>query len=175
MERSNNIQSAAWNHKSLIAKTFDRNTLKMKAGCKSHWGDKQQKTIFPVVFRLDAQFGFARPFFTSPSNVQLKMLSRWDVLKTGPKLKCTTNWETSRVFFLHYFLKYAAQWTKCTFLGTWVKDLRYMQSHNLHILPQKIFGSNMSVVTCWMNEVIQHLLLLPFLMFWVTSHSPYLG
>ena len=62
MERSNNTQSAAWNYKSLIVKTFDRNTLKMKAGCKSHWGDKQQKTIFPVVFRLDVQFGFARPF-----------------------------------------------------------------------------------------------------------------
>ena len=95
---SNNIQAAVWNYRSLIAKTFDRNILKMKAACKS-WGNKEQKTIFLVVSQSDAHFGFARPLFTCPASAQLKLWSWWDVLKTGPKPKCTSDGETTGIFF----------------------------------------------------------------------------
>ena len=54
---SNNIQ-AAWNYKSLTAKTFDGHVLKMKA-VNFCFSIKEQKTMFPVLSWPGLLFGFA--------------------------------------------------------------------------------------------------------------------
>ena len=47
--------------KSLRAKNFDENTLKIKATI-----TKEQKAIFIVLSRSDVHFGFQQQFFTCP-------------------------------------------------------------------------------------------------------------
>ena len=77
---SNNIQVAVWNYESLIAKTFDGNTLKMKAA-NSYLGNKEQKTMSIVFPKSKSLFGFARPFFTCP----MEHSSKFGGLKNPPR------------------------------------------------------------------------------------------
>ena len=84
----NNIQVAAWNYKSLIAKTVEN-----KKG-KSYLGYKEQKKIFPVIYQSKAHFGFASPLFCAWSSVQVKLptwILGWDELNLSrPVSTCKT-------------------------------------------------------------------------------------
>ena len=68
---SNNIQVAALNYKSLIGKTFDRNTCKMKASSPS---SKKVKKItegnVSIYFSIGCALWFCAPMFCVPDRVR---------------------------------------------------------------------------------------------------------
>ena len=65
---------AAWKIKSLIAKTFDKNTWK-----KYYLGKTRTKALFPAGSPSDLYFRLAFPFFECPSKItHLKNQGRWN-------------------------------------------------------------------------------------------------
>ena len=85
-KHSNNIQVAAWNYNSLIAKTLDGNHK--NESINAYLSNKEQRATFPVVFLSDHFFGFACPIFTRPIGCATKIVCpkievRWNQVCAG--------------------------------------------------------------------------------------------
>ena len=85
-KHSNNIEVAAWNYNSLIAKILDGNHK--NENFKPYLGNKEQRATFPVVFPFNPFFGFTCPIFTRPIGCATKIVcpkneARWNQVCAG--------------------------------------------------------------------------------------------